>query len=102
MIDAGMKNGEIRRGPPLSSSMCSRSIVRNPPMPDAMNTPVWSAMSGVTVQARVVHRELRGRQRELDEDVHLLDVLLLEVLQRVEALDLAGDARRELPTRRSA
>src|SRR4029079_4015038 len=27
---------------------CSRSMVLNPPMPDAMNTPTWSAISAVT------------------------------------------------------
>ena len=32
-ITAGMKNGLIRRGPPFSSSECSRSIVAKPPMP---------------------------------------------------------------------
>ena len=48
MIEAGMKNGEMRRGPPSSSALCSRSIVLNPPMPDAMNTPTRVAMSGVT------------------------------------------------------
>ena len=36
MIDAGMKNGEMRRGPPLSSSWCSRSMVWKPPIPEAM------------------------------------------------------------------
>src|SRR6266699_3080104 len=50
MIDAGMKNGEIRR----------------------------------------------GGERELDEDVHLLDVFLVDELERVEALHLAGDPRREV------
>src|SRR5204863_8432748 len=47
MIAEGMKNGEILRGPPSSSALCSRSIVVNPPMPDAMNTPVFGASSGV-------------------------------------------------------
>ena len=37
MIADGMKNGEILRGPPSSSALCSRSIVMNPPMPDPMN-----------------------------------------------------------------
>ena len=95
-MDAGMKNGEMRRGPPLISSMCSRSIVENPPMPEAMKTPTWSAFSGVTSSLRVLDRELRRRHRELDEDVDLLDVLLLEVVQGIEALDLAGDPRREV------
>ena len=35
-MDAGMKNGEMRRGPPLISCLCSSSIVWKPPMPDAM------------------------------------------------------------------
>src|ERR1043165_5339179 len=48
MIAEGMKNGEILRGPPSSSALCSRSIVVNPPMPDAMNTPTRGATSGVT------------------------------------------------------
>ena len=48
MMAAGMKNGEMRRGPPSSRALCSRSIVVNPPMPDAMKTPVRVAVSGLT------------------------------------------------------
>src|SRR6266853_1330827 len=51
MMAEGIKNGEILRGPPLSSAMCSRSIVVNPPMPDAMYTPTRGASSGVNVNA---------------------------------------------------
>ena len=51
MIAAGMKNGEIRRGPPAMRARCSRSIVLNPPIPDAMNTPTRVAMSSVTDSA---------------------------------------------------
>src|SRR5437867_13264616 len=47
MIADGMKNGEILRGPPSSSALCSRSMVVNPPMPDAMNTPARGPSSGV-------------------------------------------------------
>ena len=47
MIAAGMKNGEMRPGPPCSSFECSRSITSNPPIPLATYTPVNSAMSGV-------------------------------------------------------
>jgi hypothetical protein len=36
MIADGMKKGEILRGPPSSSASCSRSMVANPPMPDAI------------------------------------------------------------------
>ncbi len=49
MMADGMKNGEIFRGPPSSSALCSRSMVVNPPMPDAMNTPTRGLISGVTV-----------------------------------------------------
>jgi hypothetical protein len=48
------------------------------------------------LEPRVVDGELRGRQRVLDEDVHLLDVFLVDELQRIEGLDLTGDARRVL------
>src|SRR5436853_2849883 len=47
MMAEGIKNGEIFRGPPSSSALCSRSIVVNPPMPDAMNTPVRVLRGGV-------------------------------------------------------
>ena len=50
MMAEGMKNGEIRRGPPSRYALCSRSIVPNPPMPDAMNTPIRFALAGVTVR----------------------------------------------------
>ena len=43
----GMKNGDTFRGPPLSSSSCSRSIVMNPPIPDPMKTPTFGAFSVV-------------------------------------------------------
>jgi uncharacterized protein (DUF1015 family) len=39
-----------RRGPPSSSALCSRSMVVNPPMPDAMNTPTRLESSGVIVR----------------------------------------------------
>src|SRR3954453_19442544 len=51
MIDAGMKNGEIRRGPPSRRALCSRSMVLNPPMPEAMKTPTRAAFASVTVTA---------------------------------------------------
>src|SRR5580698_5642891 len=46
-ITAGIKNGEILRGPPPSRFECSRSIISNPPMPEPINTPTRSAISGV-------------------------------------------------------
>jgi hypothetical protein len=47
-------------------------------------------------EPRVVHCELRRRNRVLDEDVHLLDVFLGDELLRIEVLDLARNLRREL------
>ena len=102
MIDAGMKNGEMRRGPPSRSALCSRSMVLKPPMPEAMKTPTRVAIVVGHRQAGVVHRELRGGDGVLDEDVHLLDVFLVDELQRIEPLHLARDARGELAPRRSA
>ena len=81
--------------------MCSRSMVVNPPMPEPMNTPTRGAISGVIVELGIVHRELRGGDGELNEDVHLLQFLLLDPLQRIEALHLARKPRRRTPTRRS-
>ena len=95
MMADGMKNGEMRRGPPSRNARCSRSMVVNPPMPEAMNTPTRGAISGVIGQPRIVHRELRRGDGVLDEDVHLLDVLLVHERQRIEALHLGGKPRAE-------
>src|SRR5450759_4771440 len=48
MMAAGIKKGEILRGPPSRSALCSRSITSNPPMPEPICTPTFSAISGVT------------------------------------------------------
>src|SRR5919201_3653426 len=50
MIADGMKKGEIFRGPPSWSALCTRSIVVNPPMPDAINTPTRGPSAGVTLR----------------------------------------------------
>jgi hypothetical protein len=59
-------------------------------MPEAMNTPTWSAFAGV------VDGELRRRQRVLDEDVDLLDFFFFDEVQWIEALDLPRDPSRVL------
>src|SRR6185312_1423000 len=48
MIEAGIKKGDILRGPPSIRFVCSRSIMSNPPMPDPICTPTRSAISSVT------------------------------------------------------
>ena len=86
MMAAGMKNGEMRRGPPSRNAWCSRSIVVNPPMPEAMNTPTRGAIAGVIVSLASSTANCEAAIGVLDEDVHLLDVFLLDELQRIEAL----------------
>ncbi len=44
----GMKNGEMRRGPLFSSSLCISSISGRPPMPEPKLMPKRSAVSGAT------------------------------------------------------
>src|SRR5438876_10632889 len=51
MIAEGMKKGEIFRGPPSRNALCSRSIVVNPPMPDAISTPTRVSLAGVMASA---------------------------------------------------
>ena len=72
--------------------MCS--ISGRPPMPEPMTTPTRSRVALVDGEPRVLERELRGGEGEVDEEVALLDLFLVGVVERVEALDLAGDARR--------
>ena len=45
MMLAGMKNGVIRRGPRLVSSVCVSSIMAKPPMPEPMLQPIRTALS---------------------------------------------------------
>src|SRR5208282_6548026 len=54
-IAAGMKNGEILRGPPSNSAVCSRSMMSNPPMPEPMCTPTRSSFSGVICRADILN-----------------------------------------------
>src|SRR5438045_430625 len=54
------------------------------------------AVVGADLEPGVGQGEVGGRHRELDEAVHLLDVFLLDPAQGVEALHLAGEARRML------
>jgi hypothetical protein len=49
MMVPGMKNGEMRRGPFLSSSSLVCSIIGRPPMPEPKLTPICSAFCSVTV-----------------------------------------------------
>src|SRR5580704_5835415 len=55
IMAAGIKNGEILRGPPSMRATCSRSMMSNPPIPDPMCTPTRSAFSGVICKADILN-----------------------------------------------
>ena len=93
MMAAGMKNGEIRPGPPCNSLVCSRSMTSNPPIPLCRRRlRSYSAISGVTFKARHPHGEIRCRHRELDEAADLLDFFFFEPVQRIEIPHFACNA----------
>src|SRR6266851_9647142 len=54
-IAAGIKKGEILRGPPSMRAVCSRSIMSKPPIPDPMCTPTRSSFSGVIFRADILN-----------------------------------------------
>ena len=47
MIDPGIRNGETRRGPRLSSSLWLSSIIGRPPMPEPITQPMRSRLASV-------------------------------------------------------
>src|SRR5260370_23966764 len=49
-IAGGMKKGDILRGPPSISAVCSRSMMSKPPMPEPIWTPTRSLFSGVILR----------------------------------------------------
>ena len=87
---AGIKKGEILRGPPCNRLACSRSMISNPPIPEPINTPTRSAISGVIFEAGLGHGFLGRRKGKVNEAPHLARFLLVHEVQRVEVLDLAG------------
>ncbi len=65
-------------------------------MPLPITTPVRSGDGTLAVEARLGHRLVRRGEGELGEEVVPPRFLLVDVLQRVEALHLAGEPDREL------
>ena len=92
MMVAGMKNGEILRGPPFISAVCSRSMTSNPPMPEPMWTPMLSAFSGVTCRPECCMASCCGGHGEVDEAAHLAGLFFIDEDVGVEVLDLGGKA----------
>ncbi len=71
-------------------------MTSNPPMPEPMCTPTRGAISGVTFKTGGFHGFIRGRQGQVDEAAHLLQLFFLDELQRIEILDLRRDLAGEL------
>ena len=92
MMEPGMKKGETLRGPPVSRLMCSRSMTSKPPMPEPMWTPTRSWLDSSMTEAGVGHRLCRGGEGEVDEAAHLAGLFFVDEEERVEVLDLGGEA----------
>jgi hypothetical protein len=52
-------------------------------------------------EPRIVHRDLGGGDRVLDEGVHLLDVLLVDPVERIEPAYFARDSSPQTRRRQS-
>ncbi len=91
MMAEGMKNGEIFLGPPVQQRavLAFDRLESADPRSDE-DADVRRVRFGDR-QLGVVHRELRRRDGVLNEDVHLLDVFLLDVVERVESPYLGRD-----------
>ncbi len=81
----------MTRGPLWRYLFCVSSMMGRPPMPDPMTTAIRSRLSSRDREPRVLHGELRRGHRVVDEGVHLLDLLLLDVERRIEALHFTRD-----------
>ena len=79
-------------GPALEEGLVLALDGGEPADPAADEDAHPSRLGRVHGECGVLHREVGGGDRELDEAVDLLDVLLLDPGERVEALHLAGEA----------
>ena len=67
-----------------------------PPMPLPMTTPVRSGDGNLPSRPGLGDGLVRRGERELGEEIVPPGFLPVDVLQRIEALDLAGEADRQL------
>ena len=88
---AGMKNGEILRGPPSRRALCSRSMTSKPPMPEPMWTPTRLGFFGPDTELRHLHGFIRRGNGEVDEAPHFFDFFFLDEVEGVEVADFGGD-----------
>ena len=70
-------------------------------MPLPITTPVRSGDGNVALQPGLGDGLVGGRERELGEEIVPPGLLAVDVLQRVEALHLAGEADRQAWTDRT-
>ena len=92
MMRAGMKNGEILRGPPFSSVVVR--LLDHRQAADARaddRRRCVGALASVTSRPESFSACTAGRDAEMDEAVHAARLLRREVLRDVEVLHLAGD-----------
>src|SRR6185436_8743061 len=92
-ISAGMKNGDTRSGPRSTRTLLIVSMTGSPPIPEPMTTPTRSALPSSMTRPESSMANCAA-QAVVDECVALLDFLLVEVVERIEPLDLSGDAGR--------
>ena len=95
MIAEGMKNGEILRGPAFEVGAVLLLDGGEPADARADEHADARRQRRVDRQLRIVHRVLRSRDGELNEDVHLLQFLLFDELQRIEVLHFAREPCRK-------
>ncbi len=94
MTLAGTKNGDTRRGPLSSSTECVSSIVRMPPIPEPIATPITVAIRRVRFNTRVGDRLHCSRHSVLNERIDAARFLSIHVLRRVESLDRRAELHR--------
>jgi len=94
-ITAGMKKGEILRGPPASRFECSRSMISKPPIPEPIKTPTRSSFSGVIWRPDWAIASCVAAKAKWIEAPHLARFLLVHKIERVEVLHFGGKRDRE-------
>lgn len=95
MLEPGTKNGEILSGPASWQAMAVCRIRLVPPIPGPIATPIRRCLGGADLDARILQRVGTGRDTVLDEDIHFLELLALDIALGLETLDLACNARRK-------
>ena len=102
MMAAGMKNGEILRGPPSSRLhvLALDDVESADAGADVDADPLGVFRSDFRGRTSCIASS-RGRDRQVDEAAHLLEFFFFDELERIEVLDLGGDAGRESRWRRS-